>query len=130
AISVARRSLSLTGYSIPIDGAEVVAQELIAHGSLARPQMGVSIQELTPTLAGQLGLPVTRGVLITQVQPGSPAALAELAEGDVIVGLDGSTVSATDDLRRLMVNHQVGDTVTLRIATAGRSTRTVTLSLV
>ncbi|HEU5318856.1 MAG TPA: trypsin-like peptidase domain-containing protein, partial [Chloroflexota bacterium] len=129
AISVARRSQSLTGYSIPIDGVQQVAQELIDHGTLARPQMGVSIQEVTPTLAQQLGLPVTRGVLISQVTAGSPAQQAELSQGDVIVAIDGRNVATTDDLRRQMVTKKVGDTIALTIASAGRANRTVTLTL-
>ena len=129
AISVARRSQSLTGYSLPIEGFQQVALELIANGTLARPQMGVSIQELTPSLAAQLALPVTRGVLITHVAADSAAALAELTQGDVIVGIDGRNVATTDDLRRLMVTRKVGDTITLTIASAGRPNRAVTLTL-
>ena len=130
AISVSRGGQTLTGYSIPIEGAQQIAQQLLATGTLSRPQMGVSVQDVTPTLAAQAGLPVTRGVLLTQVQAGSPAAGAGLASGDVIVSMDGRTVAGVDDLRRFMVTKKVGDTISLSIATAGRPTRTVSITLV
>ncbi len=131
AIGVSRRGQSLTGYSIPIEGAQQIAQQLAANGSLPRPQMGVSIQPLTADLAARLGLGggVTRGVVLTQVQPDSPAEAAGLVQGDVIVGMDGRPVADVDTLRRLMVAHKVGDTVQFSIASAGRAPRTVSITL-
>jgi S1-C subfamily serine protease len=130
AIGVARRGQSLTGYSIPIEGAQQIAQQLAASGTLPRPQMGVSIQPVTSDVAARLGLNVTRGVLLTQVQPDSPAAAAGLAQGDVVVGMNGQAVASVETLRRLMVAHKVGDTVQLTIASPGRPNRTVSVTLV
>ncbi|HEX2036906.1 MAG TPA: trypsin-like peptidase domain-containing protein [Chloroflexota bacterium] len=129
AIAIARRGQSLTGFSIPIEGAQQIAQQLLATGTLPRPQLGVSVQEVTPELAAQLGLPVRRGVLLTQVHPGTPAAAAGLVAGDIIVGINGRAVADLGDLRRVMVNHKVGDTVTLSIASAGRAARDVAVTL-
>jgi serine protease Do len=129
AIGVSRRGQSLTGYSIPIDGAQQIAQQLAANGSLPRPQIGVSIQPVTSDLAQRLGLSVTRGVLLTQVQPGSPAEAAGLAQGDVIVGMDGRPVNDVDTLRRLMVTHKVGDTVQFSIVTGATPPRSVSITL-
>jgi serine protease Do len=129
AISVARRSQSLTGYSIPIEGVQLIAEQLTS-GTLARPQMGIHIQEVTPSVQTQFGLPVARGVMITQVLAGSPAEAAGLAQGDVITNMEGRAVSDTDALRRVMVNKKVGDTLTLSVVGVGRPLRTVQLTLV
>jgi serine protease Do len=129
AIGISRRSQALTGYSIPIEGAQQIAEQLLAPGSLPRPQMGVSVRDVTPALVSELRLPVTRGLLLAQVQPGSPAEAAGLVQGDVIVGIDGRTVDGTDSLRRLMVSRKVGDTISLSVARAGEAVRTVSVTL-
>ncbi|HET7771119.1 MAG TPA: trypsin-like peptidase domain-containing protein [Chloroflexota bacterium] len=128
AISVARRSQSLTGYSIPIEGVQQIAQQL-SSGSLSRPQMGITILEVTPSVQQQYGLPVARGVLITSVVPASAADAAGLLEGDVITNMDGRTVADTDALRRVMVTKKVGDTVSVTVVGVGRPSRTVQLTL-
>ena len=128
AISVARRSQSLTGYSIPIEGAQAIAEQLTT-GTLARPQMGIHILEVTPSVQTQFGLPVARGVLITQVLAGSPAEIAGLVQGDVITNMEGRPVSDTDALRRVMVTKKVGDRLTLSVVAVGQPPRTVQLTL-
>ena len=128
AISVARRSRALTGYSIPIEGVQQIARQLTS-GALARPQMGIHILEVTPSVQAQYGLPVARGVMITDVAAGSPAEAAGLMQGDVIIGMEGRTVADTDALRRVMVTKEVGDTIALSVVGVGRDVRTVQLTL-
>jgi serine protease Do len=60
---------------------------------------GLSAQDLTPELAQQLGVEEGSGVVITDVQPGSPAAKADLRRGDVIVEVDRQPVENVGDLR-------------------------------
>jgi serine protease Do len=62
-------------------------------------EWGLSVQELTPELADQLGLDEAKGVLITQVEPGSPADEAHLRSRDVIVELDHSEIDSVGELR-------------------------------
>jgi S1-C subfamily serine protease len=130
AIGVSRRGQLLTGFSIPIEGAQQIAEQLLTTGTLPRPQMGVSVQDVNANLSSQLGLPVNRGVLLTQVQPGSPAEAAGLRQNDVIVGMDGRPVNSVDDLRRVMVTHKVGEAIALSVARAGQGTRSVSVTLV
>ncbi|MFL6040802.1 MAG: S1C family serine protease [Gaiellales bacterium] len=129
AIQIARRNQNLTGFSIPVEGARQIADELISTGSVPRPHLGISVADVTPSLALQLGLNVNRGVLIREVTPDSPAAAARILSGDVIVAMDGNEVTSLDDLRRLMVRHKVGDVITLSMVTPGQSRRNTQLAL-
>lgn len=130
AIRVSRRGQELAGFSIPVEGARQIAEQFIAVGKVPRPHIGVGqVDDVTPATASNRGLPVARGVLIGQVQPGSPAAAAGLNAGDVIAGMDNREVANLDDLRRLMVNHKVGDAVPFAIISPGRPRRTVVITL-
>jgi S1-C subfamily serine protease len=53
-------------------------------------------------------LSVETGVLVLSIEPGSPAARADLREGDVIVGCDGRPVAGIDDLHRLLTAERIG----------------------
>ncbi|MBI3970687.1 MAG: trypsin-like peptidase domain-containing protein [Chloroflexi bacterium] len=128
AIRVSRRGQDLTGFSIPIEGARQIAEQIVASGGVARPHFGISVADVTPSLALTLGAPVSRGVLVREVTPDSPAA-AEIQPGDIIVAMDGQDVTGLDDLRRLMVKHSVGDVVPLTIVSPGAPRRTVSLTL-
>jgi serine protease Do len=129
AIRIGRRGAELSGYSIPVEGARAIADQILTTGRVPRPHIGVSIQEVTPALAGSLGLPVPRGVLITQVQEGGPAEAAGIQPGDVIVGMDGRDVVGITDLRRLMVDRMAGDRVSLALTGNNRPRHTVVVTL-
>ena len=129
AIRIGRRGAELSGYSIPVEGARAVVAEILTSGRVARPYMGVNIQDVTPAVANSLGLPVRLGVLITQVGEGGAGEAAGIQAGDVIVGMDGRDVVGITDLRRLMVNHKAGDRVALLLAGSGGARRTVTVTL-
>ncbi len=81
----------------------------------ARPQLGISGDELTPQLAEYFGVKQGKGVLVREVTSGSPAQKAGLKAGDVIVRLDEAPVEDMNDLRRLLSRKKAGDTVTLTV---------------
>jgi S1-C subfamily serine protease len=102
-----------------------VVPQLIAHGRVARPGLGVFLA--SPGIAGRLG---AKGAVIREVQPGSPAAVAGLVGlrvertgrprlGDVITAVDGAPVNDVNDLLRALDARAVGDAVTLAIARDG-----------
>jgi S1-C subfamily serine protease len=129
AIRIARRGQELVGFSIPVEGAKEIADQLVALGAVPRPHLGISVEDVTPAVASALGLPVRRGVYVRTVTPGSPAAAAGIKVGDIIVGMDNREVTGLDDLRRLMVGHHVGDAVPFAIVTPGLPRRSVTVTL-
>lgn len=85
-------------FSIPIDVAMEVADQLKRDGKVTRSYLGVSLQDIDRTLAESYKLPKPEGSLITQVAPNSPAAKAGLQAGDVILKYNGTDISRTSQL--------------------------------
>ncbi|GIX31582.1 MAG: hypothetical protein KatS3mg124_2054 [Porticoccaceae bacterium] len=78
------------GFAIPVNMARASMEQILAHGEVRRGRLGVGLQDLSAELREPLGLPETlRGVLVTEVEPGSAAARAGLAPGDLILAVDG-----------------------------------------
>lgn len=95
-------------FSIPINVAARVKDELVAHGKVSRGRIGVSVQEVTQALGESFGLKNLRGALVNEVEKDGPADKAGLKSGDVIVRLDGQEVMASADLPVLVANVKPG----------------------
>jgi serine protease Do len=85
-------------FSIPIDVAMDVADQLKKHGKVTRAYLGVSLQDIDRNLAESYKLAKPEGSLITQVAPSSPAAKAGFKSGDVILKFNGTPISRTSEL--------------------------------
>jgi len=97
------------GFAVPIDMAANVADQLIKDGKVHRARIGIKLGALTPVLARQLGLePGTKGILVDEVVPGSPAEKAGLKQGDVIVGFAGEKVTSRPTFRLKVASSPVG----------------------
>ena len=88
------------GFAIPINMAKKIYTELVAKGKVTRGWLGVSIQPLTPELAKSFGARDTKGVLISDVVPDSPASKSGLKSGDVLLEFNGKKMEAPADLQR------------------------------
>jgi serine protease DegQ len=103
------------GFAVPSNMARAVVEQLAEYGEVRRGRLGVMIQDLTPELSEALKLDITRGAVITRVEPDSPAEVAGLASGDVIVAVNGVEVTGAADLRNriglVRVGSEVGVTV-------------------
>jgi 2-alkenal reductase len=135
AVSQGGSSFEGVGYAVPSSSVARIVPALIREGRYEHPWMGIGMWSLDALTAEQLGLPVGRGVLITNVQPGSPAASAGLRAGereeqvngvplrvggDVVVALNGRPVADGDQLIGLLdLEHGVGDTITLSVLRGG-----------
>jgi serine protease Do len=98
------------GFSIPIDIAKDVAENLIANKKILRPWLGIAMQEMDETMAKSLGLPITtKGVVIGQVLDTSPAAAAGLETGDVIQKIDGNNMETPRQVQEFVRSHKVSD---------------------
>jgi serine protease Do len=94
----------------------------------ARPYLGMQVQEITPEMAKNYGLSRTSGVIIVEVESGSPAAEAGLVPGDIIVEIDKKPVSDVKTFNRLLAGIKEGDTL-LFLIDRGGTTIFVTLSV-
>ena len=122
------------GFAIPVDTVQWVVPDLIEHGRVMRPTLGVQLA--SNQVARQLGI---RGALILEVPPGTSAARAglrptrrnqrgQLVLGDVITAIDGQPVASSGDVLLLLEQRDVGDAVRLTISRGGGS-REVTVVL-
>jgi S1-C subfamily serine protease len=109
------------GFAVPVDTVNRVVPELIKHGKLIRPGLGVSL--VPDAMAKRLGV---RGVIIGKVIRGGGAERAGLRGvreavggrielGDIIVGVDGQTVDTLDHLLAALEAHKVGDQIPVNI---------------
>jgi len=109
-------------FSIAIDGAKTIAQQLRDHGAVTRGYLGIGSATVTPALAASLGLSAQEGVVIGQLDPNGPAAQAGLQQGDVIVGLGDVPIHALQDLQNaLTTKYKPGDAVAVKINRNGQA---------
>lgn len=108
------------GFAIPINMVTQLQIQLVEHGEVQRGRLGVFIQDLTPELAQAFEIEATRGAVIAQIVPDSPAQKAGLREGDVVVGVNGKTIDNAADLRNAVGLLRVGDRVRLTVVRKGK----------
>jgi serine protease Do len=105
------------GFAIPIDRARRVAEDLLAHGSVRRPWIGVKLQQSGAT-AGRGNL--NAGAAIETIVPASPAAEAGLRPGDVIVRSRDRQIRNSYDWEAELLELRVGETADLTVRRSGR----------
>jgi S1-C subfamily serine protease len=102
------------GFSIPINIAMGVAKELMEHGKVIRPWLGILGVGITKEMAEYYKLSATEGVLVTRVFGNSPAGQVGIAPGDIILSIDDKKVTDMSELSDyVQSNRKVGDTITL-----------------
>jgi len=131
------------GFAVPINTVREVASEIMKTGKAEHAYLGVSMQTIDETLAKTARLPAQKGVILSNVQAGSPAAEAGLkggtrsvvvdgttytVGGDVITKADGRQLESADELRDIVTSKDPGDKLALEVHRDG-STETVTVTL-
>jgi serine protease Do len=107
-------------FAIPMDVAMNVSSQLRSTGRVARGQIGVVVQAVTPEAVKAYRLPDTRGALVNDVRVGGPAEKAGLEPGDVIRAVNGSPVDDSGDLPPMIGSLPPGSTVELDILRNGK----------
>ena len=86
------------GFAVPVNILDQVLTQLLDTGRVRRGFLGIGVNDVTPRVAEAFGLESTKGVLVTEVQPGLPAAKGDVRHGDIILKIDGEVVDSTRDL--------------------------------
>jgi S1-C subfamily serine protease len=132
------------GFAVPSNTVKSVVGQLLADGKVERAFLGVTLQDVDSNVAKVLRLPTRQGVLVSSVRSGSPAAQAGIVGGDtqvvvagqsyqlggdMIVAVDGKSVTSVDQLRDLIAAHKPGDTVRITVVDKNgkRTTKSVEL---
>ncbi len=108
------------GFAIPIDLAFQIKNSLLNYGKVVRGWLGVGVQDIDPKLAEALGLESARGVLVTQVYEGSPAAEAGLKQEDVILSINGKEADSAAALRVLAAGLPPASSADIKFMRAGQ----------
>jgi serine protease Do len=117
------------GFAIPINLARWVIPDLIEKGKVSRGFLGIFFQEVDKNIADALNLPKVEGVLVSKVQPGTPADKAGIKGGDVIIGFNGERVESGTKFRMMVAAAGPGQKVALEILRDGKKiTKELTLA--
>lgn len=103
------------GFAIPINMAKGIINDLIKKGKVTRGWLGVGIQPLTKELAESFEMKDTKGALVNEVYPDSPAAKAGIKSGDIIVKFNGKEVEDSKSLQAMVGSAGVGAIVTVDV---------------
>ena len=103
------------GFAIPITLALDIMRQIIDHGEVTRGWLGVEGTELSESAARATGNPGIRGALIVGVFIDSPADLAGIRSGDIVVAVDGSPVQGIRDLLDQVTRHKPGERVEVEL---------------
>jgi S1-C subfamily serine protease len=103
------------GFAIPINTARRIAKEIIEHGRVIRPYVGISGLTLTREIAESYNIPYENGVLVVKVVRGSPAHSSGVSAGDVILEADKQPLKNWEDLQHLLQAKKVGDSLEVLI---------------
>jgi serine protease Do len=106
-------------FSIPMDEAVRVSEQLRATGRVTRGRIGVQIDQVSKEVAESIGLGKPQGALVRAVEAGAPADKAGVEAGDIILKFDGKTVEKSSDLPRMVGATKPGTKSTLTVFRRG-----------
>jgi serine protease Do len=109
------------GFAIPINRVRRIVEDLVAHGAVRRPWIGVRLRYPQTTNVRDA---ISAGAVISQVTPGSPASRASLRPGDVILGVGTRSIRNAFDWEAVLLDLRVGEGVPLRVRRGARDFET------
>jgi Do/DeqQ family serine protease len=108
------------GFAIPINTAKQILNDLIKHGKVVRPWLGISAQDLTSEMMEHFKVKEKDGVLVGQVHSGTGADKAGLASGDIIKSVDDKPVKNVNELVKEIQRKKVGQKIKLNVIRDGK----------
>lgn len=117
------------GFSIPINTAQRLAEQLISTGKVEHPFLGIQMVTLTPTVLEELKadpnlgfvLEAQEGVLVVRVLPDSPAAAAGMRAGDIIQSIAGQPVESAEAVQNRVSESRVGQPLPVKVNRGGKT---------
>ncbi len=109
------------GFAIPSNMAQPIMKSLLSDGKVVRGFLGVMIQDVTPALKEAMDLSTDHGVLLSEIQPNTPAERAGLMRGDVIVKANGTPVRDASHFRNRVAAAGANETLSLEVLRKGRT---------
>lgn len=101
-------------FAIPMSHAKLIVDDLISFGYVrGKPLLGISGYDVTETASQQYGLPI--GVSVVEVSPGGAADLAGIQVNDIIVAINGETITTYEELNNIKNKFKAGDTITVTV---------------
>jgi serine protease Do len=108
------------GFDIPADIASSITRQLISNGKITRGYLGATIQDLNEEMATSWGLTGRKGAVIADLVPGGPAQRGGLAQGDVVVSVNGQAVNSATEMTREVAKAHAGDLLRLDVYRDGK----------
>jgi S1-C subfamily serine protease len=133
--STSQSASTTIGYAIPTSSALAIVNQIRAGQASSQVilgqvgYLGISVTDLTPAIAAQLGLSVTSGAVVVGVLGGSPAEIAGLAPYTVITDVAGNPISSSADLGNVLHTHKPGDQVQVTWTDQAGASHTATITL-
>lgn len=126
-VKVADTKIEGIGFAIPINAAKPIIDELVLNGSIERPYLGITGYDVTESLSETYGLPI--GILVYDVLKNSPAELSGLQSKDVIIEFDGQKFPTMEQLKEIIQNHKINDSIEFTIVRNGTERLTLSTKL-
>jgi S1-C subfamily serine protease len=106
-------------FAVPVDVVRSIADELLAHGSIKRPYVGIFMDDLDHYMAERMNSASTRGVIVTHVLPGGPCEKAGVGQGDIILSVDGHKVETAKEFRDILKDCTPGEVIEFVLSRKG-----------
>jgi Do/DeqQ family serine protease len=110
------------GLAIPINLALQIMEQIVETGEVKRGFLGVTMQDLSPSLSEAFGLKDQQGAIVNEVLTGSPADKAGLRAGDIVISTDGKKIKDSADLRNRIGLLPVGEKIKFKVLRDGKET--------
>ncbi len=108
------------GFAVSSNMTKGITEQLIKSGRVRRAWIGAGVQDLTPEIASQMGVPAGSGALVNLIAPQGPAHAARMQAGDIIASVGGKPVQDAQDLMRGVLMHPIGEKVPLEVIRGGK----------
>lgn len=114
------------GFAVPIQPALLIAEELMEYGEIRRPWISINAVDVNPKLVAYYNLPTDKGVVVTNVVPGSEADRSGIEVGDILIGIDDTEINNIRDLIKVINKYKVGDRVNMLFFRGYKKIRLIT----